>query len=477
MSSFSGLTTALSSLIAQRQALEVSGQNVANANTKGYTRQRVQMEAVQALAAPTMFSTNTGAGNGVKVIGVERLGDIFLDARLRAETSTASYTAERADVLARLETTLTEPADTGLSQTLAKFWASWQDVANAPQDAASRKVALGNANNLVNQIADGYRAVQTQWSQARITADTLATEVNTTASSVAHLNQQIRAILVSGGSASELMDQRDLLITSLSSLVGAQARIRDDGTVDVVVGGNALVRGDYANTVTVQGSHVMEEATGAGPKVTLVWAANGNDVSLNGGRLAATLEALGSSADGGTLAQAADTWNAIATSLANAVNVVHRDGATIADPDVAAGLDLFSFPNAASGMPAALDLRVALTADQLAVALPGAGPFDGTIADRISQLSSAPDGPDALWRDFVVDLGVRTLSAERRATVTEAARKTAETLQLSQASVDLDEEAVNMLAYQRAYEGAARVLTAIDEMLDVLINRTGVVGR
>ena len=99
------------------------------------------------------------------------------------------------------------------------------------------------------------------------------------------------------------------------------------------------------------------------------------------------------------------------------------------------------------------------------------------MADAISQLSSAAGGPDELWRDFVVDLGVRTLSAERRASVTEASRRTAENLQLSQASVDLDEEAVNMLAYQRAYEGAARVMTAIDEMLDVLINRTGVVGR
>ena len=477
MSSFSGLSTALSSLIAQRQALDVSGQNIANANTKGYTRQRVDMQAVQALSAPTMFSANLGAGNGVKVVGIERLGDIYLDARLRAETSTSSYTAARAEALGRLETTLTEPADTGLSATLSTFWASWQDVANAPQDAAARKVVLGNAQNTVQQIADGYRAVQTQWRQAGTTADTLATEVNTTASSVAHLNEQIRSILVSGGSASELMDERDQLITSLSSLVGAQARLRDDGTVDVIVGGNALVRGDRANTVAVQGSHVMEEAIGAGPEVKLVWSANGNDVALDGGRMAATLESLARSADGGTLARAADAWNAVATSLATTVNDVHRTGATTAAPDVAAGIDMFTFPGAASGLPAALDLTVAVTADQIAAATPGAGAYDGGIADAISQLSADPDGPDALWRDFVVDLGVQTLSAERRASVTEAARRTAENLQLSQASVDLDEEAVNMLAYQRAYEGAARVLTAIDEMLDVLINRTGVVGR
>lgn len=474
MSSFSGLSTALSSLIAQRQALEVSGQNIANANTKGYTRQRVDMQAIQPLTAPTMFSSTVGAGTGVKVVGIERLGDIYLDARLRAETGTASYTAARADALGRLETTLTEPADTGLSATLSTFWASWQDVANAPQDAAARKVVVGNAGNVAQQIADGYRAVQTQWGQARTTADTLTTEVNTTAASVAHLNEQIRSILVSGGSASELMDQRDQLITSLSSLVGAQARLREDGTVDVMVGGNALVRGDKANAITVQGSHTMGTAIApppGGDPVRLVWSATGTSLSLDGGRLSATLESLAPAADGGLLAQAADAWNAVATALATSVNTVHHTGATTAG---VAGGDVFTF---AAGMPAALGLTVAVTADQVAAATPGAGAYDGGVADKISQLATATGGPDALWRDFVVDLGVRTLSAERRASVTEAARKTAENLQLSQASVDLDEETVNMLAYQRAYEGAARVMTAIDEMLDVLINRTGVVGR
>ena len=475
MSSFSGLSTALSSLMAQRQALDVSGQNIANANTKGYTRQRVDMQSIQALTAPTMFSSQIGAGTGVRVVGIERLGDIYLDARLRAETGTAAYTAARASALGQLETTLTEPASTGLSATLSTFWASWQDVANAPQDAAARKVVVGNANNVALQVADGYRAVQTQWGQARTTADTLATEVNTTATSVAHLNEQIRSILVSGGSASELMDQRDQLITSLSSLVGAQARLREDGTIDVMVGGNALVRGDKANAIAVQGSHTMREAIvpagDGGDPVKLVWSATGTSVSLDGGRMSAVLESLVPSEDGGLLATAADAWNAVATSLATTVNTVHQTGYTTTGTT---GHDVFGFT---AGMPAALGLTVVATAADIAAGRAGAGAYDGGVADAISQLSSAAGGPDELWRDFVVDLGVRTLSAERRSSVTEAARKTAENLQLSQASVDLDEEAVNMLAYQRAYEGAARVMTAIDEMLDVLINRTGVVGR
>lgn len=477
MSSFAGLSTALSSLIAQRQALEVAGQNVANANTKGYTRQRVDMQSVQALAAPSMFSAQLGAGNGVKVVGIERLGDIYLDARLHSETATASYTARRADALARLETTVTEPKDTGFAATLQTFWAGWQDVANHPEDAAARKVLVGAAQSVVMQIADGYRAVETQWVQARTEADTLATEVNTIAEGVAHLNERIRSILVSGGSANELMDERDRLVTQLSGLVGAQARHRDDGTLDVMVGGNALVRGVTVHPVEVRGSHTMAGGIAyppAGDQAHLVWAETGTAVGLQGGRLAGTLEALApadADGQGGILAGAAVQWNRIAEALRDTVNAVHA-GAVRTD-----GTEGGDFFRTADGMPAALGLSVLVSAEEVAAAAPGAGPYDGSMADAIARLADATDGPDALWRDFVVDLGVRTRSAQQRATVTEASRATAESLQLAQASVDLDEETITMLAYQRAYEGAARVLTVIDEMLDVLINRTGIVGR
>ena len=96
---------------------------------------------------------------------------------------------------------------------------------------------------------------------------------------------------------------------------------------------------------------------------------------------------------------------------------------------------------------------------------------------RSASCTTPPGGPDATWRNFVVDLGVTTQAATRRAEVSETSRAVAENLQRSNASVDIDEEMTNMLSYQRAYEGAARVLTAVDEMLDTLINRTGLVGR
>lgn len=474
MSSFSGLSVALSSLIAQRQALDVAGQNIANANTVGYTRQRAGMQSIEALSSPSMYSTGLVAGHGVRVSTIDRIGDIFLDARLRSETSGAAFHSAQADALSRLESTMNEPADTGVGAQLAKFWAGWQDVANHPGDLAARNVLLGDAAALVSQISGGHRAVETQWTQLRTETSTLVTEVNTTASAVADLNEQIRSILVSGGSANELMDQRALLVTRLSDLVGASGREREDGTMDVMVAGNALVRGVEAKEVAVAGSMVMAQATAAPPAgdpVRLVWAtASGTPLAPQGGTLASHLASL---APDGLLDAAADRWNDLATALATNVNGVH-DTATATGLDGVTDRPFFAF---GSG-PAATALSIAITDPrQIAAATTGQGTLDGSTADAIAQLATAATGPDAVWRAFVVEVGVQSRAATQRATVTETARATAENLQLSVSSVDLDEETVTMLAYQRAYEGAARVLTAIDEMLDVLINRTGVVGR
>lgn len=479
MSTFSGISTALSSIQAQRRALEVTGQNIANVNTPGHTRQRADLTSAAGVSVPSMFSTQGAAGNGVRVTGITRMADSFLDTRVRAETGASAFGAGRAAVLTRLEGMVTEPGDHGLAAGMAKLWAGWQDVANNPAAPAARKVLLGDANALVAQVASGYGAVDQQWTQMRTETATLVTEVNAAAASVADLNQQIRSMQASGSTPNELMDQRDALVTTLSGLVGAHAREREDGTVDVMVAGNALVRGDRSNPLAVSGSFTMAggigEPPGAVDPVRLSWAANGRPVALDGGRLASHVSALAPAAGGGVLASAAASWNAVAVSLRDTVNAIHTAGrALLPAPDDTGG----EFFASAAGRPAALGLSVAIT-DPAAVAAgdPAKGPLDGSFADRISQIGASPDGPDALWRAFAVDIGVQARAAGQRASSAEASRASAENLQRSQAGVDLDEESVNMLTHQRAYEGAARVLTAIDEMLDVLINRTGVVGR
>jgi len=480
VSTFSGIGTALSSLIAQRAALDVAGQNIANANTVGYTRQRATTTSVGGSPFPAMFSTSTGIGQGVQVTGIARLGDIFIDARVRSESGGSAYLTARSDALTQLEQNVGEPSTTGLSSQLSKMWAAFSDVGNSPNKSSARAVVLDTANAVVSRIASLYQGADTQWTQARATTSTLVDQVNTTAANVADLNTRILAITNAGGTANELSDQRDQLITSLSGLVGATTRTRENGVVDVFVGGNALVNGDSTKKLALAGPTVFSQAA-AGQAVTVTWADRPTiPVGLDSGRIAGQLAVLAPpgtpTGTGGPLTEAAASYNALATMISTKVNALHTTAVTTTG---APGGAFFAVD---ATKPAALGLSVAITDPALvAVAdpsttLPG-GTLDGSIATQIAKLGTAADGPDAAWSTTVVDLGSRTASASSRATVAAKSLATASAQQLSQTSVDTDEEAANMLAYQRAYEGSARVLTAIDAMLDTLINRTGLVGR
>ncbi|QTE29850.1 flagellar hook-associated protein FlgK [Pengzhenrongella sicca] len=466
MSTFSGMSTALSSLIAQRQALEVSGQNIANANTVGYTRQRASLTSVESLTVPSLFSTGLAAGNGTKVTSIDRLGNIFLDARLRAETGGASFAATKAAAYANLESTVAEPGDNGVSAALQEFWAGWETVGLNPGTDAARTVLLEKGTALASRITAGFAAVSTQWTQTRTELDAAVVDVNATATAVADLNDSIRGVIASGSSANELIDQRNVLVTELSALVGATGIERPDGTVDVMVGGNALVRGGKTQAIAASPSYTM------GSSVTLSWAASGAALSADSGSVVGMISVLApadaTTKNGGLLAEAAARYDELAIKLTTSVNEMHQASYT------AAGAEGGAF-FASTGAHAAQSLTVAITdVKDIAVASETGGALDGSRADEMAAIGKETDGPDSIWTAFVADLGVKSRSATQRAVITESTRSTAEGLQLSSASVDVDEEAVNMLAYQRAYEGAARVLTAIDEMLDTLINRTAV---
>lgn len=254
MSTFSGLNTAYSGLVAARAGLDAVGQNIANANTSGYTRQRVTTSAIGPLAQTGLFSGGARPGQGVSVDGIARLGDGFLDAQVRASAAVSGYWSARADGMSDLESTLHEPGANGLSAQLQGFWAGWQDVSNHTGEPASAGVLLQQAGALGSQIAQGYQDVDTQWSQIRGKADQMTSDLNAAASRVADLNGRIRSTLAAGGSVNELLDQRSALTARVANLVGGTVRELGDGTAEVLVGGNAIVSGDTSRPLKVVGA-------------------------------------------------------------------------------------------------------------------------------------------------------------------------------------------------------------------------------
>ncbi|WP_144713435.1 flagellar hook-associated protein FlgK [Curtobacterium pusillum] len=471
VSTFGSLSTAYSGLAAARAGIDVTGQNIANAGTTGYTRQRVTQSSIPAAQTGFMRGTAALAGQGVSVDGIARLGSLTLDAGVRVAAESSAYADARATALSALETGLNEPGDDGLATKLDAFWSSWSELSTHPNDPGAASAVIGAAKTVASTLASGSKAVDAQWTAVRGTVQGQVAQLNDAAKQVADLNGRIRTALGSGGNANELIDQRDQLTEQIATLAGGTVRANTDGTVDVLIGGNAIVQGSDARSVALGGGARLAD----GAPVTLTWTSGtAGAVALSGGSIGGNLSLLApatTDGTGGALAEASASYDQVATKLASAVNAVHATGTT---PTGATGAPFFSL---AAGVPAAQGLGVVPTDASGLATRNAAGELDDSFTDALSRLGTASDGADRAWATFVAGAGSASRTAASESTLTGLALTNARTQQQSGAGVDLDEENVNLLSYQHAYQGAARVLTAVDEMLDTIINRVGLVGR
>ncbi|HET8616181.1 MAG TPA: flagellar hook-associated protein FlgK [Actinomycetales bacterium] len=467
-STFTGITTALNALMAHRQAIDVAGQNVANANTVGYTRQRADLTAVSATGHGGLFTKIDAPGWGVEVTSITRIVDSFVDARQRDAHASSAFANAVQAAWTGIEQVVNEPSDTGISAQLSEFWSSWHDVANHPDDVSARSQLLSQARTLASTITSSRAAVDTQFTTTRNQLSAVADQISSTARSVADLNDRIRTAQATGSQVNELADQRDQLVLQLSDLAGATARSNDDGTVDVLLGGSMLVSGTRSTAVRVAGSDNVDNVgttspTGPGP-VHLEFT-DGRSVVVTSGQAGGLMTAMNT-----VYPSAAAGLDSVATTLRDTVNTVHRTGKGLDDAD-AAGRDFFSGTSARTLAVAITDPR------QVAAAAGDKGSFDASLADSIAQLGGAPGSADVTWRSYVAQIGVGSQAATRRVTLQDSVVKQADGARDSVSGVSVDEEMTNLLMFQRAYEGAARVMTAVDQTLDTLINRTGLVGR
>lgn len=466
-STFGGLNTAYRGLSAATQGLNVTGQNVANAGTTGYTRQRLDVSAAQAPAKVGLGAlTAPAAGQGVNTDAVSRSSSDLLDTRVRNTSANAGYTAVRAEALLHVEEIMAEPGEKGLSARIDAFHSAWHDLANNPSEAAPAGVLLQESAALTSQLSEGYAALEDDYSEGRDRLGAMADVLNSAAARIAELNGAVRTTLASGGSANELIDRRSQLTAEVAALAGGSVRSTGGGMVEVLVGGNALVSGEKAFTVAAAGSRSLEGAAGDPPR--LEWVGRSiKTVALSSGEAAGTISVLApanASGTGGVIAEAAASYNAFADKLATTVNTVHRTGETA---DGRTGVDFFTF---APGVSPARGLVVAAGPSDLASRIPGAGGHNGGVADKIAQLRVGPGTAEESWRSFVTRVGADSSAALSSGMQAESLAASAASLQLSGASVNLDEESMNLISYQHAYQANARVMSAIDEMLETLIN-------
>jgi flagellar hook-associated protein 1 len=498
MSLFDSLNIARTGLLTQQRAIQTTGRNIANVNTPGYARQRPIFAPI-----PAVFGGDgLPRGGGVELVEIERVVDLNLEAQLQREQSRLSFDTSLEGGLARIEGTLDELSDAGLSTRLDSFFKALSDVANDPADLTTREAFIQNADSLASQI----RATDLRFEQLETDLNTqlgrTAQEINEIAAEVASLNQRIREQEFGTAGTSELRDRRTFLLNELGQKVDFTTFEREDGTAAVFVGGGfVLVDGETSARLEVD---TAQPTPLADPTFFNLFHVIGGTRSgpitsrISGGELGATLELRDDRVQ--FYRQQVDR---LAFTLASRVNTVHAAGRGLVD---ASSRNLFvDRLTAVAGTPPGTALasvqgaasRIAVNADLLldgrnlaagtptagpalpgdnrnALALasiqtqasaffdigdPAAGPATGavqTLNQFVASTASALGAELAGVRSSIAsgDLAVAELSSRREAL----------------SGVSIDEEVTQLVRFQRGFEASARLLSTVDELLDRLLS-------
>ncbi|MDT0200819.1 flagellar hook-associated protein FlgK [Nocardioides sp. AE5] len=452
--------TALSGLRYSQVAMDVASNNLANVGTEGYVRRSAVAASMSTQDVPALWSRGSGVGDGVQVAGINRIADQFLDVRARKEHGNQTYLDTRAASLDRVEAGIGEPGPNGVAAALAEYRAAWQNLSNNPGNEAARNQVLSAAGALVDSFALQHRNVATEEEALRGKVLVGLGEVNTLASDLARTNQSIAEARGNGIDPATLLDQRDRIAMRLSELTGATGALRPDGGMDISIGGVALVTGNRAATVEAT-TGVNPDGTGSGAVTLAVVDATGTTpLTGTSGELGALAELLTT-----TLPSYRAGLDAVAQEFADEMNAAHQAGFDQAGNP---GQALFSY----TPPDVVASLAVAITdgAQVAAAAIPGGG-LDGSNADRLSLASGIEGSYQRLVGVFGTEVSSVHRLAENQRVLTQQVDNSRESL----SGVSVDEEMVNLLAAQRAYEAASRVMTVMDSVLDTLINRTGLV--
>jgi flagellar hook-associated protein 1 FlgK len=467
-STFAGIEVASRALRANQTIMSTLGHNLANVNTPGYSRQVVKIVTTDPYTLPSVNEPRPGQmGTGVDVAGISRIVDPFIDQRVANGLAVQGSFQKTRDLLTRVETSLGEPSESGISNQLQQFFNRLQDLSRNPESGAVRATVVQQAGALARRFNQVWSELDAIAQDATQQIATVVGEANAVAKQVAVLNKEIVASVGVGDVPNDLMDRRDELLRRLSTLVGATYRVdrngsgNSNGSVSVFVNGTPLVLGEDAFRLPTDAAYV-----GSVPQLT-----DGTTFTpLTGGQAHGMLVAAA------MVAGYRDQVNIVATTLINRVNELHRGGYGL---DNVSGRDFFAGSDAGS---IRVDAGILADSNTIAAASPPAPGYPMAPGNGQNALAMAQIANEALLGSFTIS-GYYTdkiskIGADSQSYQNQSANQDGVVVQLgnlrSQISgVSLDEEMSQMLQYQRSYQASARYLTVVDEMLNTVINQMG----
>lgn len=412
VSTFHGLELGKRGLMVGQASIATTGHNIANANTQGYSRQQVNATTSPSLSVWTNGDNPGQLGSGVTLESITRVRDSFLDQRYREQAGTLGEWSVKQKTLDHLELIINEPSDTGLNFAMDQLWGAWQDLKNDPDSLSAIAVIKERAQEFVDtaQAMDSSMTSLKNDLGNQLTAK--MEDANSYLSQIATLNN---SILRSGANANDLLDQRDVLVEKLSSLVSVNVEPQTNGVYNISLSsdGTSLVSGDNSAKLDSQSA-------------------------ITGGELAGILKSLDIVANyQSSLNETVKTF-----ALANGMS-----------PEGGVGESLFNGDEN--------NFSIAALA----------------VHTEVNQFTSPPNmeansqSSKKSFQALVGQLGAESQSAIRSVANYDAALMATENRRQSVSGVSLDEEMANLIKYQHSYNAAARLITTADQMLDTIINR------
>jgi flagellar hook-associated protein 1 FlgK len=512
---FFGMYNAHRGLIAAQNALSTINHNISNANTAGYSRQRVDLMAYNAYATPTPSQLSAGQiGQGPILQQVTRSRDQFFDAQFRLSSGALGMDETMRDTLSQLEGILNEPSTSGVNDALQSFFDSAQELSINPQNSAVRSTFIQQALDMVdvfqqqglqlsdlrqNLVGSPLSPTSFETSQLALTVD----DINQKLASIAAINQSIVSTKASGAEPNDLYDQRDQLLDDLSKLVDIDVTYFDNGQIDLTIAGQTMIRGvDQFDSLqalentgvaptpddvpalvsTVNGGVVLNDGAGAEisrGKIKGIIDMGGNDPNLSSvrnvmgkldnllGTMVAQLNILQVGQVAPPIAAGRDQDGNLAT------DAMFVNDATL---NPGQGLDLFHWKVNPTIMA---DPRlIAAAIDDATVAGGFAGVGDGRNALAMAQLknqtfTSLGTGLVDYFNSTTAKLGIDSQSAKNGSQNQRNLTLTVDQQRQSISGVNIDEETIDLLRYQRMLEATSKTISILDQVTQTIINMAG----
>lgn len=503
-STFYGLGIASSGLNASQAALELTGHNIANANNPGYTRQQLVQSSVEPEGNIGMFASSNAhnIGGGTSIDQIKQVRSDFLDVQYRNENQKLGEWETRSDQLSSVQSIFNEPSSSALNSVLDDFYTSLSALSKTPDDPTARSTVQMKGEVLCENINDIYSKLEDTQKELNDQVGVNVENINSIAHEISDIDQQIFKFESSGvDKANDLRDQRNSLIDQLSNMVNVTTN-DVGGRFQVYIGGHALVDHDQVSELETVARENQSNSIDSLGLTDVVWKNGNQPLTLSGGSLKGLID-MRDGVGYPVTANAGDVFgnnreqgvpyfmeqlNTFAKAFMTSVNAIHKSGY---DFNGDQGKDFFSSADTGS-VAKTISLSKDVKEDYNKIAasdstsakgnnknieklinarnsgdssnIPGLSDIDKTFLNNVGNIDNFEKG-------IISTLGVSTRQSNNMSTNEQTLLNDVDKRRMSYSGVSINEEVTNLVKYQHTFQASAKVMSAMDQMLNTLINQ------